>query len=226
MTGSGLQAVLFDMDGTLVDTEPYWIAAEHRLVEAFGGTWSEENGEALIGRALLSSAEYIREHGGVHLDPPAIVERLLDDVVRDVRDHVPWQPGAQDLIAELAQHDVPCAVVTMSYRRLAQPVVDALPEGAFETVVTGDQVQHGKPHPEPYLTAAARLGVDPGYCVAIEDSPTGVTSALAAGCVVVGVTHLVPIPSDGGAIVVESLADLDTARLDALVRSRRATRTA
>jgi HAD superfamily hydrolase (TIGR01509 family) len=221
-----LQAVLFDMDGTLVDTEPYWIAAEHRLVESFGGTWSEQHGEALIGRALLSSAAYIREHGGVDLDPPTIVERLLDDVVRDVQDHVPWQPGAQDLVAELRRHDVPCAVVTMSYRRLAQPVVDALPAGSFNTVVTGDQVEHGKPHPEPYLTAAARLGVDPARCVAIEDSPTGVASARAAGCIVVGVTHLVPIPTEGGVVVVDSLRDLSAARLEALVRDRAARRSA
>jgi HAD superfamily hydrolase (TIGR01509 family) len=221
-----LQAVLFDMDGTLVDTEPYWIAAEHRLVESFGGTWSEEHGEALIGRALLSSADYIREHGGVDLDPPTIVERLLDVVVRDVQGRVPWQPGVQELIADLHRHDVPCAVVTMSYQRLARPVVDALPTGSFRTVVSGDQVRHGKPHPEPYLTAAARLGVDPAHCVAIEDSPTGVASALAAGCIVVGVTHLVPIPTEGGVVVVDSLTDLDATRLDALVRDRTARRTA
>lgn len=219
-----LQAVLFDMDGTLVDTEPYWIAAEHRLVESFGGTWSEEHGEALIGRALLSSAGYIREHGGVPLDPPTIVERLLDDVVRDVRRHVPWQRGARELIADLRRQDVPCAVVTMSYRRLAEPVVSALPAATFAAVVTGDQVTHGKPHPEPYLTAATRLGVDPACCVAIEDSPTGVASALAAGCTVVGVTHLAPIPTDGGVVVVDSLADLGTSWLEALIRERAACR--
>ena len=118
-----------------------------------------------------------------------IVERLLDEVVLAAQAEIPWRPGARELLAELAERGVPCALVTMSYARLAETMTDQLPPGTFAAVVTGDQVNDGKPHPEAYLTAAARLGAEPAYCVAIEDSPTGVASAEAAGCVVVGVPH-------------------------------------
>src|SRR6476646_471718 len=99
------------MDGTLVDTEPYWIAAEYALVESFGGTWSDEQAHELVGNALIDSAVYIREHGGVDLDPPVIVERLLDDVVNAARASIPWRPGARELLAELAERKIPCALV-------------------------------------------------------------------------------------------------------------------
>jgi len=220
-----IQAVLFDMDGTLVDTEPYWIAAEYALVQSFGGTWNDTHAHALVGNALLVSAEYIRDVGGVDLEPPVIVERLLDGVIDAALRVMPWQPGALELMQELRDNDVPCAMVTMSYERLARTVTDQLGKHAFATVVTGDELRHGKPHPEAYLTAAARLGVDPAYCVAIEDSPTGIASAEAAGCVVVAVPHTVPIEAGPLRTVVGSLTDLSLARLEALVRGR-AVRTA
>ena len=103
------------MDGTLVDTEPYWIAAEYALVEAFGGAWSDEHAHAMVGNALIDSAMYIREHGGVELDPPVIVERLAGRRVRASEESIPWRPGARELLAQLAEREVPCALVTMSY---------------------------------------------------------------------------------------------------------------
>jgi HAD superfamily hydrolase (TIGR01509 family) len=216
---SALQAVLFDMDGTIVDTEPYWIAAEYALVEAHGGVWTDEHAHALVGNALLASGEYIRRHGGVMLEPTEIVETLLDDVVRAARRSMPWRPGARRLIGELSAAGVPCAMVTMSYRRLADTVVAALAPAVFSVVVTGDEVLDGKPHPEAYLTAAQRLGVDPRRCVAIEDSPTGVASAEAAGCVVVAVPHHVPIEAAPTRTLVHSLTELSVSDLDGLVRA-------
>ncbi|HLY34085.1 MAG TPA: HAD family phosphatase [Jatrophihabitantaceae bacterium] len=218
---SALQAVLFDMDGTIVDTEPYWIAAEYALVEAHGGTWSDQHAHALVGNALLASGAYIREHGNVDLEPEAIVDALLDDVVRAAGERMPWRPGARELLAVLGRADIPAAMVTMSYRRLADTVVQAIAPEQFAVVVTGDEVLDGKPHPEAYLTAAARLGAQPQRCVAIEDSPTGIASARAAGCVVVAVPHHVPISPEPGLTVVSSLADLDVAALEALMRSGR-----
>ena len=186
-------AVLWDMDGTLVDTEPYWIESEFDLVEAYGGRWSEEHGLNLVGNDLLTSGRYIREHGGIDLEPAQIVEELLDRVVARVEDKVPWQPGAVELLADLRAHDVPCAVVTMSYQRFVAPILSGLPEGTFAAVVTGDTVTHGKPHPEPYAKAASLLGVDPWDTLAIEDSDTGATSAEAAGCTVLVVPNRVPV---------------------------------
>jgi HAD superfamily hydrolase (TIGR01509 family) len=210
----GLQAVLWDLDGTLVDTEPYWIAAEYRLVEAFGDSWSDAHAHALVGNPLLVSAAYLREHGGVDLPLSEIVDRLLAEVIADVRREVVWRPGVRRLLAELRAARVPCAMVTMSYEDLARTVADRLPAGTFATLVTGDQVSNGKPDPEAYLTAAARLGVEPSRCLAIEDSPAGVASAEAAGCVVIGVRNQVPLAAAPGRTVLD---DLDAVSLDDLV---------
>lgn len=195
MTSShGPAAVLWDMDGTLVDTEPYWIDTEFALAAEHGATWSTDLALQLVGNDLLSSGRFIREHMGLDLSPEEIVDRLLDGVVARVSAEVPWRPGARELLAELGERGVPCALVTMSYERFAAPIVAALPPGSFQVVVTGDRVTHGKPHPEPYLTAAGLLGVDAADCLAIEDSDTGCRSAEAAGCTVLAVPHHVAVP--------------------------------
>ena len=166
-------AVLWDMDGTIVDTEPYWFAAEFEIVEMHGGQWSHDHARALVGSDLLDSGMYMREHGGVDREPAEIVEMLLDRVVAQLRAEIPWRPGARELLAAVNGADIPTALVTMSWKRFADQVVECLPSGSFRVSVTGDEVTRGKPHPEPYLLAAERLGVDPRQCVAIEDSPTG-----------------------------------------------------
>ena len=211
-------AVLFDMDGTLVDTEPYWMECEYALVESFGGTWSDHHAHAIVGGDLIASATYIRDHGPVPLEPEAIVHRLLDGVVERVGRHVPWRPGARDLLFELRDLGVPCALVTMSWRRLAQAVVDALPPGTFAAVVTGDEVDRPKPFPDPYLRAADLLGVAPARCVALEDSPTGVASAVAAGVPTLAVQHLVPLQPGPGRTVVHGLTGWTAAGLGTLLR--------
>ncbi|MGZ4476507.1 MAG: HAD family hydrolase [Nocardioides sp.] len=207
-------AVLWDMDGTLVDSEPYWIESEYELIEAHGGTWSKEHALQLVGNDLLESGRYIREHGGIDLEPSDIVEQLLDKVVARIRRAVPWQPGARELLAHLREEGVRCGLVTMSYRRFVAPVLDALPGDTFEVVVTGDAVSQGKPHPEPYLKAAALLGVEPADVVAIEDSNTGVRSAVAAGCTVLVVPNHVPVLPGDRRVFAETLEGLTVAELD------------
>ena len=204
----GVQAVLWDMDGTLVDTEPYWIESEFELVEAHGGTWSREHALNLVGNDLLVSGRYIREHGGVDLEPSVIVEELLDRVVARVEAQVPWRDGAVDLLADLRENGTRCALVTMSYRRFVEPILRRLPSDTFEVVVTGDVVSRGKPHPEPYLTAAALLGVDPAATIAVEDSNTGARSAEAAGCTVLVVPNHVPVLPGERRVFRDSLRDL------------------
>jgi HAD superfamily hydrolase (TIGR01509 family) len=213
----GLQAVLWDLDGTMVDTEPSWIAAEYRLVESFGGSWNDAHAHALVGNPLLVSAAYLREHGGVELPLPEIVDRLLAEVVADVQREVVWRPGVRRLLTGLRAADVPCAMVTMSYQALAQSVASRLPAGTFATLVTGEQVTRGKPDPEAYLTAAQRLGVQPSRCLAIEDSPAGVASAEAAGCVVLAVQNQVPLTAAPGRTVLDDLATVTVPDLIALV---------
>ncbi len=210
------KAVLWDMDGTLVDTEPYWIATEFALAEKYGGTWSNEHALNLVGNALLESGRYIRQHMGIDRTPEQIVDELLDGVVDLVREEVPWRPGGRELLEDLRANGVPCALVTMSWQRFVAPILEHLPAGTFATIVTGDRVEFGKPHPEPYLTAAAELGLDPSQCLAIEDSNTGAKSAESAGCVVLCVPHHVPILEGERRVFVETLAGLDTAALESL----------
>ena len=209
-------AVLWDMDGTLVDTEPYWFEAEFELVAEFDGTWTEADALSLVGFDLLDSANELRTRGGVRMDPVHVVDRLLDGVIRRVAVQLPWRPGAPELLAECVAARIPCVLVTMSWRRLADSVIAAAPEGSFAASITGDEVRNGKPDPEPYLAAAAVLGLDPADCVAIEDSPTGVASALAAGCATLGVPHVVPVQAAPGLTLVDSLVGIGVAELGAL----------
>ncbi|HET7396885.1 MAG TPA: HAD family phosphatase [Intrasporangium sp.] len=210
-------AVLWDMDGTLVDTEPYWIAAEYDLVESHGGTWADEFAHELVGNALEVSARVILDRTGIELTVPEVVQALLERVVSRVDEQVPWRPGAPQLLAELRALGVPSALVTMSYRSLAEAVVGQLPDESFHSLVTGDEVARGKPDPEPYLVAARQLGVRPEDCIAIEDSPTGVTSATAAGVPTIAVPNVVPVPHIPGAVHVETLAGVSAADLTRLV---------
>ncbi len=209
-------AILWDMDGTLVDTEPYWIAAEFDLVAAYGGTWSDEHAHALVGQQLLTSAAYIRQHGPVPLEPQAIVAAMLASVVKRLNDHTPWRPGVLELLAAQAAGGVPSALVTSSWRPLADALLAAAPAGTFAAVVTGDEVTRGKPDPEPYLTAAARLGLAPADCLAIEDSRPGTASARAAGVPVLAVPHLVVLDDAPGQVLRSTLEGLDLVALRAL----------
>ena len=211
-------AVLWDMDGTLVDTEPYWMQCEFTLAEKYGGTWSDEHALALVGGDLIDSATYMREHMGIDRTRRQIVEELLDGVVERIEDHVPWRPGARELLAELRELDVPCALVTMSWRRFVEPVLRVLPKDSFTALVCGDEVAHGKPHPEPYLRAAELVGLAPEDTLAIEDSPTGAKSAEAAGCLVLVVPNHVPVPPGGRRIVRETLVGLAPGDLAAFFR--------
>jgi HAD superfamily hydrolase (TIGR01509 family) len=199
-------AVLWDMDGTLVDTEPYWISAETDLVESFGRTWTYEDAMALVGAGLWDSAETLRSHG---VDMPAddIVAHLTSVVMRRItEDGVPFRPGARELLEDLRRAGIRTALVTMSVRAMAEHVVERIGFDAFETLVAGDEVSRPKPHPDPYIEAAARLGVDVTHCVAIEDSRTGLASAVAAGTVAIAVPHAVSIPESDEHIAWPTLA--------------------
>jgi HAD superfamily hydrolase (TIGR01509 family) len=211
-------AVLWDFDGTLADTEPSWFAAEFALAAEHGAVWTDADARALVGFELIESGRYIHDRMGLDLAPEEIVERLLDQVVADVRRGISWRPGAVELLAALRADAVPCALVTMSYTRLVDAALEQLPAGSFDVLVTGDAVANGKPHPEAYLTAAERLGVDPVTCVAIEDSPAGAASAEAAGVHVLVVPHHVDVPGGPGRTLVASLAGLGVDDVAALVQ--------
>lgn len=212
------------MDGTIVDTEPYWIAAEHALVDAHGGTWSHEQAIQLVGQSLTYSAG-ILQNAGVDLGTREIIDTLTAEVIRGVQRRVPWRPGARELLDELHQAGVRCALVTMSEGPLAREIVASLPRPYFEFVVTGDTVTQGKPHPEAYLTAVELLqGSDPGltieHCIALEDSAPGVAAAVASGVSTVAIPHIVPIPEDPRHTTWDSLAGRTVSELIAIAADR------
>lgn len=209
-TASYPAAVLWDMDGTLVDTEPYWLQAESDLVHAAGGVWTPEDGLQLVGSGLERSA-LILQSRGVDLSVAQIIATLTDRVRDQIADAVPWRAGSRELLRELKAAGIPTALVTMSQRYMALDVVAALGFDGFDVVVAGDDVENAKPHPEPYLTAAAQLGVDIATCIALEDSEPGVASAVAAGATVFALPLHIPLPPSPAYLLrdtVPTLADL------------------
>jgi HAD superfamily hydrolase (TIGR01509 family) len=195
-----LDAILWDMDGTIIDSEPYWMKAEREMTARFGLEWTEEDAMGLVGRALPASAGILQEHG-VDLSIREIIDTLSARVIEQVAEEIPWRPGARELLAEAQAQGVLCALVTMSEAPFAGSIVKSLPEGTFQAVVTGDRVEHGKPAPDAYelgFTELAELrpGLSKERCLAIEDSVTGYTAATAAGLTTLAVPLHVPIPAD------------------------------
>jgi HAD superfamily hydrolase (TIGR01509 family) len=211
------QAVLWDFDGTLADTEPLWIAAEFEVIEGeLGKPWSMEHAEQVVGADLVDSATYmLNTIGRRDLEPTWLVQQLLGRVVRGIQgaEDLPWRPGALDLLAALRADGMPCALVSASYRVLLDAVLARLPEDSFAVSVGGDEVTQGKPHPEPYEKACRLLGVDARSCVVLEDSATGARSGNAAGAVVIGIPNVVDIPPAPRRVTTTSLTELDPARL-------------
>lgn len=200
------RAVLWDMDGTVVDTEPYWMAAETTLIESFGGTWSHEQAMQLVGNGLEDSARLLQA-AGVRMGVTEIVDHLTDEVRRMLTTRgVPFRPGAQEMLRALRAAQIPTALVTMSLRRMAVDIVALMDFTPFDLIVGGDEVERPKPFPDPYLQAARTLGVDIVDTVALEDSPTGVRSASASGAVTIGVPHIVALDGFGADVLWPSLA--------------------
>ena len=211
-------AVLFDLDGTLIDSEPYWMQSERELAEAHSATWTEEDGAELIGMNLYESSKVIKAKIGSDLHHEEIIGKLTDRVNQQLAREIPWRPGAESLLRNLKKKRIKTALVTMSMRRTALQVVEAIPFKAFDVVVAGDDVVHGKPHAEPYVKAATLLGVKPEDCVAFEDSITGLLSAEAAKTKEVGIPNLMLIPEREGRILWPSLEGVTIKQLRALFR--------
>jgi HAD superfamily hydrolase (TIGR01509 family) len=201
-------AVLFDMDGLLVDSEPLWLEAETAVMARLGADWTAADQVQLLGGSLDRTVRYLLAKAAKPAPPETVAEWLMAGVAERVRDHgVALRPGARELLAEVAAAGLPCALVTSSERRFMDAVL-ARAGLRFDALVCAEDVSVTKPDPEPYLLAAKLLGVDPAQCFALEDSPNGVASAEAAGCQVIAVPSLVPIEPAPGRTVVHSLAEL------------------
>ena len=217
---NGVAAVLWDMDGTLIDSEPFWLKAQARLVAEHGGSWSHQDGLRLVGSDLESTVAVLQA-AGVRLDGDEIGERLIDEVTAHLRSGVVWRPGVLELVSELALAGVSQVIVTTSPRSMAAVVGAALPSGSLAGIVAGEDVTRGKPDPEPYLLAALRVGVSPSQCIAIEDSPTGLASAIAAGTVAIGVPNVVPLVRAPTWTCLETLAGTTLRNLEQILTAAR-----
>jgi HAD superfamily hydrolase (TIGR01509 family) len=205
---TGADAVLFDMDGLLIDSEPLWLEAETAVMARLGADWTTADQAQLLGGSLKRTVRYLMGKATRPASPELVAEWLMSGVSDLVRERgVPLQPGARELLAEVAAAGLPRALVTSSERRFMDAVL-ARTGLRFDVLVCANDVSMTKPDPEPYLLAAKLLGADPARCVALEDSPNGVASAEAAGCQVIAVPSLIPIERGAGRIVVRSLLDL------------------
>jgi HAD superfamily hydrolase (TIGR01509 family) len=216
-----LAAVLFDMDGTLVDSEKVWDVALHELAAQLGGVLSAPARLAMVGSSMPDSIRMLYEDLGQSWRDPAEGADWLVDRVRELfAEGLEWRPGAQRLLREVRAAGVPTALVTSTSRSLVDVALRTLGRDSFDVVVCGDEVLRAKPDPAPYVTAAELLGAPIGECVAIEDSPTGIASARDAGAIVVAVPNDVELSDLEGVILVNSLEELDLSRLVGFTRTR------
>ncbi|HEX9031395.1 MAG TPA: HAD family phosphatase [Streptosporangiaceae bacterium] len=217
-----LQAVLFDMDGLLVNTEPLWFEVEREVMARLGGDWTEQDQQALVGGSLHGSVGYLLERATRPASREQVGDWLIGGMAALLAEReVAAMPGALALLAEVEAAGLPRALVTSSERVIMDAVLGSLARQGvtFSVTVCGADVRRPKPHPEPYQRAAALTGADPRCCVALEDSPTGLASAEAAGCTAVVVPGVAPVSDGPGRTVVSSLTEVDVELLRSLVVS-------
>jgi HAD superfamily hydrolase (TIGR01509 family) len=204
-------AVLFDMDGLLIDTEPLWFGVETEILAELGASWNHGDHASLVGSSLKVASAFVADRAGAGVTAGEVADELVLRMRERLRHAPTLQPGAVDLIAELDAAGVPRALVSSSFRVLVEAALEGLAPLTFDTVVVGDEVADAKPHPEPYLLGAHKLGIEPSLCVALEDSPSGAASASAAGCFVVAIPSVAPIEPTHRRIIRPSLVGVDLA---------------
>lgn len=210
------------MDGTLIDSEPYWIAAETELLAGCGVTWSHEQALQLVGKGLWHSAEVLRQAGASTYSADEIVYGLTAAVRTKLHDQgLPWRPGARELLLEMREAGLPTALVTMSLRSMADEVASQVGFDGFDVIVAGDQVTYPKPHPEPYLIALDALKIDAAHAIGIEDSLAGLASAVGAGLLALGVPHMIDLSESAAQVIWPTLLDRNLSDLRTLLSELR-----
>ena len=207
--GNRIDAVVFDNDGLLLDTEEAWTRAEKTLFERHGSTFTTDHKRDLIGSSPATSAVKLEAMLDMPGRGPALMEELHDLVMEESLTGVPPRPGALELLDAIRAAGLPVGVASNSARAFVERVLSGagLLDGHFDVVVTADDVTHPKPAPDLYLAACAALGAQPERSAALEDSATGVEAARAAGMFVVAVPYFPDLPVEGASLTVDTLAD-------------------
>ena len=202
------EAVVFDNDGLLLDTEDAWTRAEEVLFRRHGGEFTMEHKRDLIGSSHTVAAGKLEQMLGRPGEGLAMMAELHELVMEEALHDIAPRPGALDLIAALRAAGIPVAVASNSPRDFLDRVMaTAGVAGLFAVTVAGDEVEHPKPSPDVYLAACRQLGAEPSASAALEDSPTGAAAAAAAGMTVIGVPYLPDMPIPQAGLVAPSLAD-------------------
>ena len=189
-----LHAVLFDMDGTLINSEPYWLIAETELMLRYGHIWTDADQSYCIGGPLPKVGAYMSNLAKGAEDALFFETELIRLVADQFKNGLEFMPGARELVEDLSTRGIPLALVSASPRLLVDSAIELLPPGTFTTSVSSQDVAISKPNPESYLKAADHLGVDITRCIVLEDSKTGIDAGLASGAVVIGIPHIITYP--------------------------------
>ncbi len=207
-----MRAVLWDMDGTLVDSEKLWDIAMHALYARMGGVLSAEVRESTVGGSAETVMRIVYDDLGLEPDPAAMAESadwLHDYTGALFEQGLPWRPGAKEMLDGLTAAGIPMALVTNTRRDLTERALKSIGSHYFSVSVCGDEVDRAKPAPDPYLRAAQLLGVPVEHCLAVEDSVTGTAAAEAAGCPVLVVPNDIHVPAGPRRRHAETLGTLD-----------------
>lgn len=199
------EAVFFDMDGTLIDSEPAWHAAEIELMAEFDYAWGMEDIQFCIGGPLSKVGLYMHEKSKRLNTPQFFVEELISRTSELLKKNFPFMPGAKELLDAYLEMGIPVGIVSASPRSLVDNAVFALPEGSFAVSISSDDVSRTKPFADPYLAAASKIDVNIENCIILEDSQTGIDSARAAGGWVVAIPHFITPTFAPRTIVLETL---------------------
>ena len=207
------EAVFFDMDGLMVDSEPEWFQSEVEVTSPFGYTWLEVDQIACLGGPLSKVGQYMFDKCGRQRSPEYFTQALIDTQVARMRGNTPTMPGAMELVRELQSHGIKTALVSASPRNIVDAVLDNVGHDLFPFSISADDVKKTKPDPEGYLKAASMSGSEIINCLVFEDSLTGMNAAIASGAYLIGVPHLVTIEESERVRVIKSLEQISYTKL-------------
>jgi HAD superfamily hydrolase (TIGR01509 family) len=213
---SFFDAVFFDMDGLLVDSEPEWLKSESEITAAYGYQWTSQDQVACLGGPLSRVGQYMHDKCNQAETPEFFTTKLVEVQSEKMRSHTPFMPGAFELVKDLQRNGVKTGLVSASPRIIVDAVLDNVGAELFPFSISSDDVERTKPHPDAYLKAAQLTNSDIANCLVFEDSLTGVGAATSSGAWLVAVPHLVHVDESARVRVIKSLDQLSFVKLQEL----------